>query len=314
MSIINQALDKMKEARALEAAQRIEPIPATDARVGARPLQHDTGAAGVAAENAPDRIANFDRDVMQAAGIVPREADRAASAEQYRAIKQDLIRYVTMVSETAGELRQFIMVSSALPGDGKTFTSVNLAMSMVSERDFDVVLIDGDLAMRHLTRALGMADEPGLMDVLRDPSQSLGSVTYRTNDKRLHFVPAGNWSEDASELLASERMRELMAELRQRHPRRLVLMDSSPVLLSRDARVLAVYAGQVVLVVKAGNTLQADAKEAATQLSGENRRVTLVLNQLRPNDLLSSLAGYRYGYGYGYGSRAASDTAASTPE
>lgn len=300
MSIVNKALEKMKESRVLEGAQRPDFAGKSYALSGtARLVQSESTPLEHSNEDAPECVVNFDRAAMRAAGVLPSEADQVASAEQYRAIKQDLIRYLSKPMEIPGPPCQFIMVASALPGDGKSFTSMNLALSIAGERDYDVLLIDGDLAMRHLTRSLSMAELPGLLDALRDSSKSFSSVTYATNISRLSIMPAGNWSEDASELIASERMGQLVAEIIRRNPRRIVVFDSSPVLLTPDARVLASRVGQVVLVVKAGTTLQHDVKEAVGMLSGEGRRITLVLNQIRSNNLLSSLVGYRYGYGYG---------------
>ena len=311
MSIVNKALEKLKESRAQEGARPLTDDSRDRTGTNARRAYLESAFADSIAEDVPTRVVVIDRGAMHRAGVIPSEADRATSAEQYRAIKQDLIRYFTAPSEYVGAPRQCIMVTSALPGDGKTYTSVNLALSMTSERDHDVLLLDGDLAMRHLTRTLGMADEPGLLDVLRDSSRSLSSVLYRTDVSRLHFLPAGKWSEDAAELLASERMGQLTVEIQKRHPRRIVVMDSSPVLLTPDSRVLAMQAGQIVLVVKAGVTLQHDAKETASLLAGDGRRLTLVLNQVRTHDLLSSLVGYRYGYGYG--SRRPSDEQSAVP-
>jgi Mrp family chromosome partitioning ATPase len=193
------------------------------------------------------------------------------------------------------------MVTSAQPGDGKTFTAVNLALIMTSERDHDVLLVDGDVARAHLTRGLGLADEPGLLDALRERKRRFASVIYATDVPRLHLLPAGTWSEDATELLSSGRMRQFMHEIHLCYPQRLVVLDSSPAMLMPDARVLAGMVGQIVLVVKAGSTLQHDVKEAAALLNSAGRRVALVLNQMSSNKLLDSITGYRYGYGIGSG-------------
>ena len=300
MSIVNKALEKLKENRAQDSVRRFETNGAES--YGATTARRSADASPVRSvdADAPARVVRIDREALNRSGILPTESQRAASTEQYRAMKQDLIRHATAAVETEGAPRRCIMVASALPGDGKTFTSLNLALSMTSERDHDVLLIDGDLAMRHLTRSLSMAEEPGLLDVLRDPAQSFSSIVYATDVPRLFVVPAGKWSEDAAELMACERMSELITSITNRYPQRLLVFDSSPVLLTADARVLAGHVGQIVMVVKAGATLQHDVKEAVALLTGDGRRVTLMLNQIRSNDLLSSIVGYRYGYGYGY--------------
>lgn len=249
----------------------------------------------------PTTVISLNRESLIAAALVPPDSEKAASADQYRVMKRDLLRYCGNKNQESSAPPQFIMITSAQPGDGKTFTSVNLALSMTSERDHDVLLIDGDVAKQDITRNFGAGELPGLLDALRDPKRKFLSVIYPTSVPRLKFLPAGSWSDDATELVSSQRMRQFMSELSTRYPQRLVVLDSSPALLLPDAQVFSALVGQVVLVVKAGTTLQHDAKEAAAMVSGLGRRLTLVLNQLESNDLLDSVIGYRYGYGYGYG-------------
>ena len=249
----------------------------------------------------PGKVICLDREELIAAALVPPDSERAASADQYRVIKRDLLRYCGSKHPETSAPPRFVMITSAQPGDGKTFTSVNLALSMTSERDHDVLLIDGDVAKQDITRKIGAGELPGLLDALRDGKRKFSSVIYPTSISRLKFLPAGAWSDDATELISSQRMRQFMTELAVRFPQRLVVLDSSPALLLPDAQVLAGLMGQVVLVVRAGGTLQHDVKEAAAMVSGAGRRLTLVLNQLESNDLLNSVVGYRYGFGYGYG-------------
>jgi protein-tyrosine kinase len=297
MNILERTLQKVKDARVTEAPHWLkepasqQPSAAADSKLrGVSVLGPD--------EPPPTRVVRMDRQSMFAAGMVPAESDRALSAEQYRVIKQDLIDYCAVAAPAGFSPRKFVMVTSAQPGDGKTFTAVNLALSMTSERDHDVLLVDGDVARPHLTRSLGLADAPGLLDALRERKRRFSSVIYATDGPRLHVLPAGTWSEDATELLSSGRMRRFMHEIHLRYPQRLVVLDSSPAMLMSDARVLAGMVGQIVLVVKAGSTRQHDVKEAAALLNNPRRRVALVLNQMRSNKLLDSVTGYRYGYGY----------------
>ena len=198
------------------------------------------------------------------------------------------------------------MVSSALPGDGKTFTSVNLALSMALEKDHTVLLVDGDVAKPHVSDVFGAGDEPGLLDVLVDPERHVESVIFRTNIPRLSLLPVGRRNAHAPELLASARMRDLIRRLEALDPTGVVIVDSPPILLTSEARVLASLFGQVLLVVKANVTPQQAVLEAI-EIVGEGPRVSLVLNHVAGG----GTSAYHYGYGYGYGAPAGE---ASSPE
>src|SRR5262249_8204418 len=149
-----------------------------------------------------------------------------------------------------------IMVTSALPGDGKTFTSINLAISLSLERDHNVLLVDGDVPKPHVSRTFNVQDEPGLLDVLADPSVPIESVILPTDMRNFSLLPVGRRGETATELLSSARMRQVLTRLEQLDPNLLIVLDSPPVLFTSEARVLSSQFGQVVLVVKAGGTPQ----------------------------------------------------------
>src|SRR5690606_20325175 len=103
-----------------------------------------------------------------------------------------------------------IMMASALPGDGKTFTSINLALSMSRERDSSVVLVDADVAKPHISRIFGVDKEPGLLDALTDKSDDLESLILPTDVGGLSILPAGGHRDNAAELFASAAMRQLV--------------------------------------------------------------------------------------------------------
>jgi capsular exopolysaccharide synthesis family protein len=187
------------------------------------------------------------------------------------------------------------MTASALPGDGKTFTCMNLAFSMSIEKDYEVVLVDGDVAKPHISTVFGVDKERGLLDVLSDPSLDVESVILPTNVPRLSLLPAGRRSDTATELLASGRMAEVAQQLAALGDNVIVLFDSPPVLLTSDARVLMNQAGQIVLVVKAGVTPQQAVKDAIDTI-GEGKNIRLVLNQAELSGPFGSFYGYRYGY------------------
>ena len=226
------------------------------------------------------------------------EGEEREIADQYRAIKRPLIR-TAFGEASAGPSSQLIMMASALSGDGKTFTCINLALSMSLEKDHSVLLVDGDVAKPHVSRVFGVDKEPGLLDVLGDPTRDIESVILSTEIPRLSVLPAGRASEVSTELLASARMSQVMARLSSLNSRGIVLMDSPPILLTSEARVLAGLVGQIVLVVKAGQTPQ-QAVQDSIDLIGAGRNVRLVLNQAD----LTGPVGYYYGYRYGYAQKA----------
>ncbi len=151
---------------------------------------------------------------------------------------------------------RLIMVTSALPGDGKTFTSINLAFSLARERDISVLLVDADLLKPHVSKIFGLQQAPGLTDALTDETVSIESLVVATNVRGLSILPAGTPAEGTAELLSSDRMRQMMASLCTQNPRRIVLFDSPPLLITSEGPALADLAGQIVLVVRAGQTPQ----------------------------------------------------------
>jgi exopolysaccharide/PEP-CTERM locus tyrosine autokinase len=217
-------------------------------------------------------------------------------AEQYRSIKRPLLMNATGKGAAPIERGNLIMVASALPGEGKTFTSLNLAISMAMERDTTILLVDGDISNPSLSRMVGVADQPGLTDVLLDTGVNLSDVIYDSSINGLNILPAGQIHPNSTELLASKKMAALTNELAMRNTNRIVLFDSPPLLITSQATVLTHQAGQIVVVVDAGETPQQTVIDALEMLDKE-KVIGTVLNKQ------SWKYGQRnYGYYYGYGS------------
>jgi Mrp family chromosome partitioning ATPase len=189
-----------------------------------------------------------------------------------------------------GESR-VIMVASAVPGDGKTFTSINLALSMALERDMSVLLVDSDVAKQHITGIFGLSGKPGLLDALQDDSIDPEALVVPTSIRGLSLLPAGSRAEGTAELLSSNRMRSIADQLCASDARRLLLLDSPPLLITNEGRALLKIAGQVILVVRASNTPR-QAVQAAIRLIDARQAGGLVLNDVTS----ASSEGY-YGYG-----------------
>ena len=230
------------------------------------------------ADAAPARQIAIDHQALRAAGLLPPENQDKALAQQYRRIKRPLIGHALGRGTARLDHGNLIMLASAMPGEGKTFMSLNLALSMTFEEDIRVLLVDADVAKPHISKLLGVENEPGLLDVLRDPKLDIESLILKTSIPGLSVLPAGKQSENATELLASARMQQLFSQMSERDPFRIVLFDSPPLLLTTESMALANVPGQIVVVVCAEKTPQKTILEALTQL-GHDKPVSLVLNQ-----------------------------------
>lgn len=229
---------------------------------------------------------DFER--LRAAGYLPEQGQERRFADYCHRIKRPLIDRA-LGAGTAPDSR-LILFSSALPGDGKSFIVLNLALSMARERDISVLLVDGDLPRARISRLLAIQQDAGLLDALRDNRLDVESLVYDTDVSGLQILSAGGSPEGAAELLASVRMREIAARLSGHNPRRLILFDSPPVLVSPEARALVSIPGQIVLVARAGHTPRQAVVDALTHIDKAKLR-GLVLNDAH--------AGTDRGY-YGY--------------
>jgi exopolysaccharide/PEP-CTERM locus tyrosine autokinase len=286
MSLVEQAIARMRnqanaaKPKAAEArSNAASPVPVLT------PLPEPTQ---------PSKQMSFDRESLRALGYLPEQGKDRQFADNYRRIKRPLIDKA-LSSAVAGRDPRVIMVTSALPGDGKTFTSVNLALSMAQERDISVLLVDYDVAKRHISDIVGLRQDNGLMDALVDDSIDIESLVVQTDIRGLSVLPAGRRAESATELLSSNRMRQILAQLCARNPRRIVLLDSPPLLITNEGRALVGLAGQIVLVVRAGCTSRNAVQDAAA-LFDEHQAGGVILNHVA----VSNGEGY-YGYG-SYGS------------
>ena len=235
---------------------------------------------------------NFER--ISAMGILTLDQSKNQLAEEYRAIKRPLLNNAFGKSAVAIPHANLIMVTSALPGEGKSFSAINLAISMAAEMDRTVLLVEADVAKPAVCQYLGVPEpDKGLVDYLAESKLNLADLMLKTNVPKLSILPAGQRHVHSTELLASANMHELMEELSQRYPDRVVIFDTPPLLLTSEAVVLAGLMGQIVLVVEAGKTPQSVVKDAVALLN-PNQIIGVLLNK--------SERGIGTGYGlYGYG-------------
>lgn len=225
-------------------------------------------------------------------GIITPDAEKTQIAEEFRLIKRPLIKNAFYQGAGPNNNGNLIMVTSALAGEGKTFCSINLAMSIAMEMDHTVLLIDADVARPSIPGYLGLKAESGLLDVLLDDKLELADVMVKTNVEKLSILTAGRKNRHATELLASQGMSDLLKEIAQRYSDRIIIFDSPPLLLTSEAHVLASQMGQIVLVVAAEKTPQQAVKEALRQIESCDI-VNLIYNKA------STFPGGEY-YGYSY--------------
>lgn len=223
-------------------------------------------------------------------GFVTPDAPRSQIADEFRVIKRPIIRNATGPAGVKVRNGNLIMVTSSLPGEGKTFTAVNLAMSIAMELDTTVLLVDGDVAHPDLPNILGVRNSPGLLELLTRDDVDVSDVLVHTNIENLSVLPAGSRHRRATELLASEQMAILLRDLGSRYPDRIIVFDSPPLLATTEARVLATHMGQVVMVVAADSTRQ----QAVNLALGTIESCEIVLMMLNKADQTD--VGAYYGY------------------
>jgi exopolysaccharide/PEP-CTERM locus tyrosine autokinase len=292
MSLVEQTIARLKKQQTKGAASSVPKPGAIDRSphrsapvvVNDRFEETATLAQAITIDNA----------ALRASGYFPEQDSDRQFAEQYRRIKRPLIERALSGQAGSGESR-VIMVTSALPGDGKTFTSINLALSMALERDVSVLLVDTDVAKRHVSEIFGLQTRKGILDALVDDGVEAESLIVPTTTRGFSVLPAGTPTAGTAELLSSNRMRNIIANLCGRNPRRILLLDSPPLLITNEGGALVKFASQVVLVVRAERTPR-QAVQAAVAMLDPQQAGGIVLNQVHG----SANEGY-YGYG-SYGS------------
>lgn len=227
-------------------------------------------------------------------GILSPLGEKTRTAEEFRLVKRRVLAGALGRDGQAVERGNLVMVTSAKPREGKTFTAINLAISIALEKDVHVLLVDADLVRPTVLRNFGLTAERGLVELLEDPQMQVGDVMLRTNIDKLSLLPAGSFHHMAPELLASERMRALMDELASRYHDRVIIFDTPPLLATSEPTVLARQVGQIVFVVESERTSEV-AVRTALGLIADCPEVAMVLNKSR-----SVLGGHSFGSYYSY--------------
>jgi protein-tyrosine kinase len=301
MSLIERALEKARTNRPTVVAPHVVEAPPI-----VLPASREPRTVPIAdTRSVPILVADFPRvataphlkitdELLREKGLSAELDDESQQRAEYRHIKHGLLPELR-----DRDTRPIVLVTSALQGEGKSFSAAHLAMSLAVEPDHTVLLVDADVIRPNLTRTFGLSGRPGIMDAVADPEIDLQSLIVTTSIEGLSILPAGRPHENATEFFASARMREVIEQLLA-VPNRIVVIDSLPLLLTTEARALSPVAGQIVMVVRAERTPQSAVQEALNLL-GEGANVKLLLNAVVRTKALGYL-GHEYGYGYSYNS------------
>ncbi len=224
------------------------------------------------------------------------DIENSLTTEEFRIVKRSLLLNAFSKGESAIKNGNIVLVTSTQPNEGKTFCAVSLALSMAAERDLTVLLVDADVAKPDVLRTLGVKGDKGLIDVIENKDMDLSECLLRTNISNLSILPAGKKHKLTTELLASERMGEIIDEIARRYHDRIVIIDSPPVLASSAASVLALHVGQILFVIEAERTREEELHDAF-KLIEKCKNINLLLNKARFTAGKKRFGSY-YGYGY----------------
>ena len=286
------------EDRKLSIQHMQERIRLSEGSPGLAVLQNHVAAAKIAQHSpAPaHQVAHIDLAELQEAGIPTPSGGRTRVLDEYRLIKRNVLR--TAATASHEKHLNLVMVTSAQAGEGKTFTALSLAMSILAEEGVPVLLVDLDVVKQDSRRRLGIRNELGVIDVLADSKLTLSQALVQTDVPRLTVLPAGSDHPLAHELMASGKMQDLMSHLSKMYQNGLVIFDLAPVLVSADASVLASNVGQVILVIEANRTGRASIEQTVSLLQG-CKRISLLLNKVEASELIDQYGTY-YGEPYKY--------------
>ena len=197
--------------------------------------------------------------------------NNVAESEAYRILRTQILQ------RSLGSGNNTIMITSALPAEGKTLTAINLAFTFAREFQHTVLLVDGDLRQQKIHKYLGFAGERGLIDYLADDVPLSELITWSGIEK-MTLISGGRSFQESAEILGSPRMKELISDMKRRYTERYLLLDAPPILTGADVLTLAPLVDLVIVVVQAGKTSMDDVKKALRFLPKE-KILGFVLNR-----------------------------------
>lgn len=252
--------------------------PVAGAISGAGAGQGAVPSAPSAVEAQPPAVTGVALAEMEASGLVVGRAARTRISEEYRIVVGRIMRATWGEGEADG-LRNLLMVTSARPGEGKSFTALNLAGSIAGTGSDRVLLVDADSKPRSVSLQLGLAGRRGFLDLVADPKLSPASVVLPTAIPNLSILPIGTrrTEEPGS---GSPSITPTIERLGRTYSNHLVILDAPPCLSTSDPHTIAAHVGQVVMVVEAERTQRAEV-EAALDLVRVCPNITVLLNKVK---------------------------------
>ncbi|PPD35086.1 MAG: protein tyrosine kinase [Methylomonas sp.] len=292
MSIIENALKKANKQNSVEKSDELSVLsaqPKNTLEIQKEDKQPTSDDLKIAKEN----YVSIDWTSLAKEGFLDQNDTKSQLAEEFRVIKRPLVNNMQGGDVNGIKRSNLILICSSLPGEGKTFVSINLALSIANELDKSVLLIDADVEKPSISKQLGIKQYPGLIEYLENDQITFSDILLKTDLPNLNVIPAGKRHKYSTELLSSQRMYLFAEEVSRRYKDRIVVFDSPPLLVATQAQILAELVGQVVLVIAAEETPQTVVNESIAKLTKCDVVMTLLNKTKKDFDL--------YGYNYGYG-------------
>lgn len=297
MSTIEKALAKQKQAAQDNKDKRKADIINSQPNNELQSTETELHTQNLSSDDLKKDTLILNGDRLTERGFIYSAGSAHHIQEEFRHIKRKLLNNAFGPAAKTLKHSNLIMVSSSNPNEGKTFISINLALSIALEQEKTVLLVDADVLRPSIHRELEFESKQGLLEYLLDEVSSLSDVIYNTNVANLKIIPAGKPHHLTNELLASTKMAMLADELAQRYPDRIVIFDCPPILGVTETPVLSSLVGQAVVVVEESKTKLEDVKKAVSHLN-EDIAIGFVMNKT----IRSKKDEYGY-YGYGYGKK-----------
>lgn len=293
MSLIEKALAK-KKSESKQESPKTEPQTETVETANTENSIEQKAVPRAQQAAAPNNVLDIDTEDLEQRGFLIDSGVRKSIKDEFRQIKRKLLNNAFGAAARTLNNPNLVMISSSKPNEGKTFVSINLALSIALEKDKTVLLIDADVLRPSVNRELGIGQEPGLIEYLLSDNKDIGEFIYKTSIEKLNIIPAGIPHHLSNELLASDRMIALAQELASRYPDRIVLFDCPPLIGVTETNVLSSFMGQALIVVEESATPIADINKATEHLD-EDLALGVVINKAIRSH--KDMYGY-YGYGY----------------
>jgi protein-tyrosine kinase len=304
MSTIEKAVSKLSRDSALNVepvlaseytGSAVAPVLTDDSVVRNNAIQRKEQAGYEATNNdSSNHAVHLDLALLEKKNFVALSSERRLINEEYRVIKRKLINNAFGPLSKTLNHPNLILVSSSRPGEGKTFSAINLALSIALEQDKTVLLVDADVLRPSVSKTLNISHSLGLTDYLQSSNVTVPDILLSTNVERLKIITAGSPHHLSTELLASERMLQLVNEFATRYSDRIVIFDAPPLLGVNETAVMAAMCGQAVVVVEENRTRLAEIEQSVSLLP-KDMAIGFLINKAHRNQ------GKGYGYGYYYG-------------